>query len=93
MPLQGIAGGANLTFRVAAERLEPVLGRVECGACFADRLKLQERLNLLRALRRLGQDEAKDLPARERDLRMCGDFIEHRFNVRISRFDLGLSCG
>ena len=47
--------------------LQSVLCGVECRACLTDLLTLQNRLNFLRALGGLDQDEAQDVAPRQRD--------------------------
>ena len=55
---------------LAAYLKESILRRIESASGFADLIQLEKGLNLSGALARLDEDEANDVPAAERDLRV-----------------------
>ncbi len=94
---QRIAGSTAPAQRRSSESLKLILGCVQARAGLSDLIELEKRLNLLRALRRLDQDEAENLAARKRDLRMVGDLLQAAFTSASAGTILGLlgakSCG
>ncbi len=88
--LQGIAAGLHLRSGSPLRSLKLVLGRVQRASGLPNLIELENGLNLLRALRRLDEDEAENLAAGKHDFRMVGDFRESGFHVVVSGNDLGL---
>src|SRR5690606_35523507 len=83
---QRVSRRLDLRGRSLEHRPELVLSGIENCTGLAKFLELEDRLNLLGALRRLDQNEAQKFSPGERNLRMVGDLREDSLDVWVGGF-------
>ena len=89
MRLEALLGALERCFRRRLRRPKLVFGGLQRGASLIDRVEFQKRLNFLRSLRRLGQDELDDLSTRKGYFAVLREFSKHRGDVGVGRRNFG----